>query len=96
MLDKHRSSTDTHSVTESTEPRERTLTDPARVQGAQRSAIARFVEDDNGDLIDIEFECSDHMGLDDFYAILPWPAYDFSTDYDTRCNTCRSLINGIN
>ena len=71
------------------------MTSPAYVQGNERQAIAVFIEDRRGDLVDIEFYCRfDQCGEGiDLSDCLPYPAYDFSPDYDTCCNECGQLIN---
>lgn len=73
-------------------------TAPAIVRGNVATAIARFIEDSRGDLVDIEFECNEccymHGGPDS--DALPWPAFDFSTDYITYCSYCGQRIHEPN
>ena len=69
-------------------------TNPAIVRGNVQPAIMHEVNDSRGDLVDIIFYCNDcaesHATGEE---CLPWPAYPFSTDYDTCCNDCGALIN---
>mgnify|MGYP001564767302 CR=1 len=72
-------------------------TEPAIVRGNQESAIAVFIEDSRGDLVDIEFYCitDGRCGKGHLAGTAPlvWPAFAFSTDYDVHCNACGVLIN---
>ena len=61
-------------------------TDPARVQGSEKRAIAYFIEDSRGDLVDIEYHCEDCYGTE-VYDYLPWPAFDFG-DGGAYCHEC--------
>jgi hypothetical protein len=64
-------------------------TGPARVRGNERTAIAVFIEDERGELVDIEYVCEDNeRGI----GALPWPAFDFG-DSDIYCSDCGALIN---
>lgn len=68
-------------------------TDTAIVQGSARRAVAYFIEDSNGDLVDIEYACIIH-GIPN--GALPWPAYGENFgDSDVHCREkdCRALIN---
>ena len=66
------------------------MTEPAIVYGNHRRAIATFIEDSRGDLVDIVYKCLPCAWPDDDGA---WgPAHEFG-DYDTYCETCAELIN---
>lgn len=67
---------------------------PAIVRGSEMDAIAVFIEDSHGDLVEINYYCG-FIGCD--FALngvmpLPWPAYDFG-DSDIHCVKCGELIN---
>lgn len=65
---------------------------PAIVQGNTRSAIALFIEDERGDLVDIHYVCMIDAASDpDTDGALLWPAYDFG-DSQVRCIKCNRLI----
>jgi hypothetical protein len=64
---------------------------PAIVQGNTRRAIAYFIEDTRGNLVDIEYECCGNTPTE----ALPWPGYSFSADYSTYCRKCRRLVQRI-
>jgi len=68
-------------------------TEPALVRGNVRTAIAHFIEDSNGDLVDIKFECEEdaEFSVRGRVAALPWPCFEFSPDYATYCE-CGALI----
>ena len=63
---------------------------PAIVHGNDRRATAYFIQDSNGDLVDIEFVCTYHT--DPAAGALPWPAFEFSSDYNTCCRECGGTI----
>lgn len=63
------------------------MTAPAIVNGNQRRAIAEFIEDARGDLVDIVYHC-ETFNTD----ALPWPGYSWP-DYHVYCSDCGSLIN---
>lgn len=74
-------------------------TEPAIVQGRGRGAdgvnvVALFIEDANGDLLDIEHLCStcafSSPRVDS--RPLPLPGYDWP-DYDSHCCECGVLVN---
>lgn len=67
--------------------------EPARVQGSETSAIAFFVTDQRGDLVDVEFVCADCQRVAESIVALPWPAFEFSPDYDTCCRECGAIVN---
>ena len=67
-----------------------TKTDPARVKGSERAAIAYFIEDGRGDLVDIEYVCSECYGAEVF-DYLRWPGFDFG-DQAIHCHECGDLI----
>ena len=67
------------------------MTDPAIVLGNQRRAVATFIEDERGDLVDIEYECLTCAEWDNNVLWLPgygWP------DYSVVCK-CGSVINKV-
>jgi hypothetical protein len=66
---------------------------PARVTGSEQRAMAEFIEDSRGDLIDMRYWCLDCADEDLYAVAYLWPAYDFSPDYDTHCEGCKALIN---
>ena len=61
---------------------------PAIVRGNHRTAVAIFIEDARGDLVDIEYHCEEAAP-----KALPWPGYEWPTDYDVYCQDCGVLIN---
>lgn len=74
------------------------VTDNAFVSGNERHASVRFVEDERGDLVDLDYRCAPQViwengcleeGED---AGLAWPAWDWP-DYDVHCGKCGRLIN---
>ncbi len=69
-------------------------TDPVIVHGNYGTAIAVFVEDARGDLVDINFYCPPCNRNEEANA-MPWPCYGFSPDYDTNCCVCGELINSV-
>ena len=67
---------------------------PAIVQGSERSALAFFVTDSRGDLVDIEYLCRYSCAAtepDALASALPWPAFDFG-EYGAYCRDCGELI----
>lgn len=61
---------------------------PAFVRGNERAAVAVFIEDAAGDLVDIEYHCEDYLDERPEW----WPAFDFG-DQDIYCQDCGALIN---
>ena len=69
----------------------------AIVQGSERSALALFITDSNGDLVDIEYLCrySCAASMPDALAgALPWPAFDFG-EYGAYCRDCGEVIETV-
>ena len=66
---------------------------PAIVQGSERSAYAIFVEDAQGDLVDILYYCRYSACADSAPSdgALPWPAFDFG-DSGAYCEACHEAI----
>ena len=64
-------------------------TAPAIVSGDEMRATAYFIEESNGDLVDIEYECVDCE--DSPCDALPWPAFDFG-DSGAYCRECGAII----
>ena len=68
-------------------------TGPAIVNGNVRQGVAIFIENDAGDLVDIDYLCSAdawHNPLAD--GALDWPAFDFG-EVTVRCFECGRIIN---
>ena len=67
---------------------------PARVSGKHGHGIALFVEDSRGDLVDIEYLCTDcARDADDpaIYTADLWPVFDFG-DSGAYCKRCERRI----
>lgn len=64
---------------------------PAIVNGNVARAIAHFIEDSHGNLVDIVFHCR----YCDYGTADVWPCYEFPADYDCHCDTCGELINAV-
>lgn len=81
--------------------RDTMATSPAIVQGRGRYAqsanvIALFIEDESGDLVDIEFLCSTcAYARPEAEGALSLPAFDWSTDSASYCRECRVCVNAI-
>ena len=72
---------------------ERAGTGPAIVNGNVRQGVALMIEDDRGDLVDIEYLCSaDAWNNPAADAALPWPGFDFG-DSPAYCRECDAAIN---
>lgn len=75
---------------------------PAFVVGNKRNAVAKFIEDQHGDLVDIEYCCiscrysrkGEAMFKDSTKAEV-WPAYQFNPDGSTYCQCCGRVINQV-
>jgi len=71
---------------------------PAIVQGHGRyvdgaNVIALFIEDDRGDLVDIEYLCQSCAYNDPASeGALPWPVYDWGSG-TARCSQCFVAVN---
>ena len=67
--------------------------EPARVNGSKLQAVAFFIEDDdNGDLIDIEYNCEDCLAFNQLTSYAVWPGYEWP-DYTVHCVSCGQVIN---
>lgn len=62
---------------------------PAYVRGRVTNGYAYFVEDERGNLVDIEYVCQDCHEIDN--AIPWWPAFDFG-EYGAYCKRCDRRI----
>ena len=73
------------------------MRDTAFIEGNKTSAVAVFIEDVNEDLVDVKFYClySDCIEGVDLTNAKWWPAYSFSPDYDTCCDSCGSPIHVV-
>lgn len=70
------------------------MTDPAVVTGNVRGGVAVFIEAENGDLVDILYLCStDAVNDPRADGAKYWPAFDWSPDYDSCCDTCGAVVN---
>jgi len=65
---------------------------PAIVQGSERQGVAIFIEDERGDLVDIEYLCvACAWGCADAEGALRWLGFDFG-DGGAYCSECGQII----
>ena len=65
--------------------------EPARVNGrVQSNAIALFVDDSRGDLVDIEYLCQD-CAREEGFSGDSWPVFDF-WESGAYCRQCSAQI----
>lgn len=64
--------------------------EPASVQGNHQRGIAIFIENANGDLVDIEYLCQPCAYVEDWSGN-DWPCFDFG-DAGAYCRKCGAII----